>query len=276
MRHIHRDLTRRTEPVFARALTATVDELRRQTTSPRLNLVLVIVGLVITVMGPFGTGEVLLFVPRAFYWLVVVFLTYYVAMTAGTFALTGTRGRIAWPIARGALVVAVQATAVLAIMTLIQLAVFGPGAFSDIETILVSIGITLAISILISAGFVVGEGLEKTGPQTAEQPSPRVPRIIARLDMARRGDLISLSVQDHYVEVVTTGGRDLVLIRLSDAIEETAPVPGMQIHRSHWVALDQVADLRRDGKKQHVVTRSGDQLPVSRTYLADLRAALES
>ena len=44
----------------------------------------------------------------------------------------------------------------------------------------------------------------------------------------------------NYVEVWTERGTHLVLMRLSDAIRETAGENGLQIHRSHWVALGAV------------------------------------
>jgi len=63
----------------------------------------------------------------------------------------------------------------------------------------------------------------------------------------------------------------MILMRLSDAIRETAPVRGLQVHRSHWVALDQVTDSRRAGAGAQVTTSAGDDIPVSRTYVKALR-----
>jgi DNA-binding LytR/AlgR family response regulator len=70
-------------------------------------------------------------------------------------------------------------------------------------------------------------------PAMAESTSDASPPILNRVPVQRRGRLIALSVSDHYVEVLTDGGRSLVLMRLSDAIAETGPVKGLQIHRSH-------------------------------------------
>ena len=35
-----------------------------------------------------------------------------------------------------------------------------------------------------------------------------------------------MSMQDHYVEVTTTRGTEMVLMRFSDAIKDVAPVDG--------------------------------------------------
>ena len=58
-----------------------------------------------------------------------------------------------------------------------------------------------------------------------------------------------------------------------NAIDETAPVNGLQIHRSHWVALEAVSAVRRENGKVFVETTAGDRLPVSRSCLDDLRQA---
>lgn len=80
-------------------------------------------------------------------------------------------------------------------------------------------------------------------------------------------------MQDHYVDVHTDKGNTLVLMRLADAIAEMEGVSGMQIHRSHWVALDAVAgSLRKDGR---LFLRMTDEklLPVSRSSLDAVRVA---
>jgi DNA-binding LytR/AlgR family response regulator len=43
-------------------------------------------------------------------------------------------------------------------------------------------------------------------------------KLLARIPRAKRGDLISLTVMDHYVEVTTTRGKHLILMRFSDTL----------------------------------------------------------
>lgn len=78
---------------------------------------------------------------------------------------------------------------------------------------------------------------------------------------------------DHYVEVTTQKGSALVLLRLADAIAETRGIDGLQIHRSHWVARDAVKALKRVEGRPMIETTSGALLPVSRSFLAPVRAA---
>ncbi|MCB1420416.1 MAG: LytTR family transcriptional regulator [Notoacmeibacter sp.] len=111
--------------------------------------------------------------------------------------------------------------------------------------------------------------------RTSMASAPPRPAILDRLPADKRGALIRLEVQDHYVLVVTTKGRELLLMRLGDAMREAAPVEGLQVHRSHWVARDGVADvIREPGKNGRTVLRTNDgaDVPVSRGNVADVKA----
>ncbi|MCZ8335799.1 MAG: LytTR family DNA-binding domain-containing protein [Rhodobacteraceae bacterium] len=101
-----------------------------------------------------------------------------------------------------------------------------------------------------------------TAPAEAAEPFPR---IVMRLEPALRGPLVALSVRDHYVDVQTVAGRGTLLMRLGDAVEEVEPVVGAQVHRSHWVAWDQVMAVDRSEAKVSLVMTAGPRIPVSRT-----------
>ena len=113
----------------------------------------------------------------------------------------------------------------------------------------------------------------RPAPVAGSPSVPAPPRLLTRLPLAKRGPLLSLSVQDHYVEVVTTRGRELLLMRLSDAIAETEGCAGLQVHRSHWVALDQVQAAHRDGARAVLTLSDGREIPVSRTYVPAAKEA---
>ncbi len=92
-----------------------------------------------------------------------------------------------------------------------------------------------------------------------------------RLPYEKRGALVRLEAQDHYLKVVTQAGEALILQRLSDALTELSGFDGLRVHRSHWIARDQVQKVsRREGKVILTLT-DGAEVPVSRTY----RAAVE-
>lgn len=119
---------------------------------------------------------------------------------------------------------------------------------------------------------VQGVALPTIVPMPALLPEVRVlPRILARLSPKLQGDLLALTVRDHYVVVKTRAGTDSLLMRFADAIAEAAPVAGVQIHRSHWVAWSAIDAVERDGAK--VFVRIGEtRFPVSRSYRPLLQA----
>ncbi|MES2436017.1 MAG: LytTR family DNA-binding domain-containing protein [Pseudomonadota bacterium] len=105
-----------------------------------------------------------------------------------------------------------------------------------------------------------------------EPEAPRLPRLLQRLEMDSPGALWSISVRDHYVDVQTSTGVSSLLMRLSDAMAETDPVEGAQIHRSHWVAWEAVQGVERDGAKLFVVLPGGTRLSVSKNHRDKLAA----
>lgn len=101
----------------------------------------------------------------------------------------------------------------------------------------------------------------------AELPFPRV---VQRLDPDQRGRLISLSVRNHHVDVITARGQGSVLLRFSDALAETAPEEGTQVHRSHWVAWWAIEAAEPVQGKLWLRLTGGGRLPVSKTHRAKL------
>ena len=99
------------------------------------------------------------------------------------------------------------------------------------------------------------------------------PPILERVPLPQRGRLLALSVEDHYVDIVTDRGKTLVLMRLADAMREAAGVPGLQVHRSHWVARDAVVRTHRSDGRLLLELSNGMRLPVSRGYLPQVREA---
>jgi DNA-binding LytR/AlgR family response regulator len=109
--------------------------------------------------------------------------------------------------------------------------------------------------------------------RSEHSPAPLPPAILERVPLPQRGKLIALIVEDHYVDIVTDKGKTLVLMRLADAIREAAPVLGLQVHRSHWVALDAVLRTQRSEGKIVIELANGMKLPVSRGYLPAAKEA---
>ena len=108
------------------------------------------------------------------------------------------------------------------------------------------------------------------GPDTAALRS----KFLRRLPAEAGQEIIYLKMSDHYVEVVTTTGRCTLLMRFADAISELAD-EGMRVHRSYWVALRHVDGWTKRNQRMFLCLTGGHLVPVSRTYLAQTRAAVE-
>ncbi len=83
----------------------------------------------------------------------------------------------------------------------------------------------------------------------------------------------SIRAHDHYLEVRTETGRQFVRGALSEHVARLEG--GLLIHRSWWIALDEVRWLERRGRDYVVVLANGSTAPVARSRLDAVRQALK-
>lgn len=158
---------------------------------------------------------------------------------------------------------------VTATVVMVNLVTFGAGGWYVIDPLTLWIDATLICMGVKTLSIILARSVRPGQPAETDA----APALLEGLPLQLRAPLVCLSVEDHYVDITTTKGHALVLIRLSDAIREARPTPGLRIHRSHWVALDAVARTVRVGGKLQVETQDDRRLPVSRSYAESVRAA---
>ena len=108
----------------------------------------------------------------------------------------------------------------------------------------------------------------------AAQAAARPVLFLDRLPMKLRGAAIrAVQAEDHYLRVHTDRGSDLILMRLSDAVEELEGLEGAQTHRSWWVAREAVRGVERGDGRATLTLDGGLSAPVSRRYARMLRDA---
>jgi hypothetical protein len=225
-------------------------EIRQSFRNPTVLAGLAGTAVVLGVSGPFNTLTRFDLAARLAYWGAMVLATF----AAGQFG-SKVLAQAVSPLPHPLRLVLRSLGSALAVSTVLQLFnVVLHYAGVDAATLVSVLVICLVIEIL-------GDLITRSPP----------PAILSRLPADLRGDLVALCVQDHYVEVITTKGRGLILMRLSDAILECAPTPGLQIHRSTWVAQNQVAEVSLQSAQ--VLTHTGDRLTVARQRLKDLAEA---
>ncbi|WP_085805135.1 LytTR family DNA-binding domain-containing protein [Roseovarius albus] len=71
------------------------------------------------------------------------------------------------------------------------------------------------------------------------------------------------NAQIQYVKVETPKGRAPISARLSDCIQRTPPLVGMQSHRSHWSNLTYVNKVERDSSAYVCILSNGGQVTFS-------------
>jgi hypothetical protein len=259
---------------------STLREWRMRMTHPAALVVMAGVAAILAVVAPFETGRHLAVVPRLGYWACVVGATFgvglYVSLTLGPW-LEGRLGL--WPATLGqGLLTGLAIIPVILGLTWAFFAYVPPSAqVLSLGAQFVVIAVIVTTVIRLASDHVSGAAAGGEPPFPPEPPVPPVPAtgpaLLARVPLDRRGSLLSLSAEDHYTRVRTTGGEALLLIRLGDAMAQTAPVEGVQIHRSHWVALAAVRAVRRQGDGALVTLQDGTQLPASRRAVPALRMA---
>jgi DNA-binding LytR/AlgR family response regulator len=65
----------------------------------------------------------------------------------------------------------------------------------------------------------------------------------------------------------------MLLMRLADAIAEMDVTPGLQVHRSWWVAEGAVRKVERKGRTIMLTLSNGIAVPVSRPNVAKVKQA---
>ena len=85
------------------------------------------------------------------------------------------------------------------------------------------------------------------------------------------GSLIRLTMRDHYIETYTDNGMQLIHMRFSDAITALHDFNGYQVHRSHWVNLDEVRDVKKSNRKHYLIMSDSAEIPVAQSRVKELK-----
>lgn len=225
-------------------------------------------------IGPFGTAATLDPAERILYWSLSFLLNWLIGFIVFSVAIRSfmAAGRPGWiGVIVGAVVAAVPGTGTVVAVE----ALFGRG-FATVWHLLYLYSCVAVIMLVV--GFLVHRliehplhaGVHDEG-QSAEGPSVTGAPFLDRLPSALGRELLHLHMRDHYVEACTSRGSDLILLRFGDALKEVAPLDGMQVHRSHWVAAAAVEGTHRRGSRTFLTLVNGSEVPVSRSRIREIR-----
>ncbi|QTC91572.1 LytTR family DNA-binding domain-containing protein [Brevundimonas goettingensis] len=225
-------------------------------------------GVVLGVVGPFGSFFNDVLPVRILYWTLVF------VMSGAVF---GAAIRWLWPHARRVrlplwlwlpVLVGVGSLPLTVVSRLIAMG-FWPGirhAVGWVEWY----GQSVLIG-LIYVGLYAVLRMRMAAPAALEDKGE--PVILRRLPGRLGRDVICLQMEDHYVRLHTAEGSTLVLMPLGKAMAEVGDLEGMQVHRSWWVARRAVEGVVEDGRNLRLKLKAGLEAPVSRAHVARLKAA---
>jgi len=259
---------RRTRCVNTLLPRSALREWRDHMAQPPRVVALLGVAAILTVMAPFQTGEAMRALPRFGYWLVMVGLGYSAGYLGHVLAQRLAPAHLWARIALAGVSTAALVLPVVHVLNGLSLGYWAGGRDLGIQAANV-----LVIATTIAAIFQVAYASRPRAESAPRAVPPAPPPLLDRLPLDRRGPLVSLTVEDHYVRIRTTAGEALILMRLSDAVREVGDTRGLQVHRSHWIASEQVAAARRKGDGAILSMSHGPDIPVSRANLSRIREA---
>ncbi len=243
---------------------------QRDPTVIRGVVIAVLAGVVMALTGAFGTGSAPLWL-RLVYWAPMM-------LAGGVWAHLSSRllDRFIALDERPWLTVfllSVTATGPIVLMVWGLTGWILAGRPYPVEALPFFIGPVLIITATLSAinVFVARARPVQTHAAAIDAPAARFPD---RLPLKLKGaEIRAVQSEDHYLRVHTDRGSDLILMRLSDALEELEGLEGAQTHRSWWVARSAVRDVARGDGRATLSLDGGLSVPVSRRYARALREA---
>ena len=215
-----------------------------------------LISLLCAISGPFGTHEGFGLLGRLVYWGCVVGLSILGTLLINRLALHKPWQKIfAWTL---------FALSIASGVYLVNGIIFGEDRTGGLFYLIAIVGAT----VLVVHGMLWlayrSFGAPAVAGDAPDTPDATV-RFLRRLPIEARGPLVRIEAQDHYLNVVTTKGSALILLRLSEAVEELEGAKGLQTHRSHWVLLEAVTAHRRVEGRDVLVMSDGAEVPVART-----------
>jgi len=218
-------------------------------------------GLILGVLGPFGSYLNTGLEKRIAYWVVSILVG---AVWIGG-ALRAVRRRFP---GGGAKSISVLVIALL-FVSLLQAVLTRTAAFwlwPELHRFNLSPGLWYAQTLLISGLMLaVAWGLQR---RAASRPAPAEPSPPATLPK----DVLALQMEDHYVRVHTPAGAQLILMPLHQAITQLE-AEGLRTHRSWWVARHAVRAIEGTPRAMRLHLTNGLTAPVARSAVVHLRKA---
>ena len=235
---------------------------------------MIAIGVVLAVLGPFGSYRIGDFAARLAYWLPAALLGYAIFRPTTVFT-TWAAERLQLPL----IVSLVGSVAIGAIPGTILVAFLGGYRWSSLPSptrlMPLYFNVFLLGLLIIGLFVLIDRAMHPSaggGANAGKTAQPVRARLLDRLSPGFAAPVRALEMEDHYVRAHGADGRsELMLMRMRDAVAELDGVEGERVHRSWWVARWAVAGRRREGRDTVLLLDDGRVVPVARNRVADLK-----
>ncbi|NRA89078.1 MAG: LytTR family transcriptional regulator [Rhizobiales bacterium] len=223
-----------------------------------------IIALILAQIAPYNSNDISNFGLRFLYWASICSVSWFAWVIINSWL----ENKLKWPyFFVGALVTFLMTIPLTAYIIILTTFVFNHTLSPQFMTIfwVEVIATSLCIYVLI---YVIVANLTKTD-QTKDNTTPN-PHFLKNT----KGKLLYIKAEDHYLRIVTSHQNKLILYKLSDAIHQlnTSDIEGMPIHRSYWVTKFAIKNHVKDGRKNLLQLINEEQLPISTTYIKQLKS----
>jgi hypothetical protein len=247
-------------------------------------LVVISIGLFIGFLAPFGMDELPVFISMS-YWVFTCVCGYFVYSPLINLGHKYLSERLSAPwlrVALSSLIASILMSLVVPLITMI----FFNSAIDLINDFFNFLPKTLIIGGVITFFSVWQNHVKQQQQQLelstkviedhtlmADAKSIQIEQFMSLLPINKRGQLLCLEMDDHYLKVHTDKGNHMLLMRLKDALLKLEEFPGLQTHRSWWVASDAVVSVNKQNRKMTLLLINHIEVPVSRTFVDAVKAA---
>jgi len=99
---------------------------------------------------------------------------------------------------------------------------------------------------------------------------------LTKIDSAN--DILYIKSELHYINVVTSESKHLILFSLKEAKAQLDNVrlEGIQCHRGYWVSNKAIQSINRSGREAEFVLSNGDKIPISRANVSKCMKLVEN
>jgi hypothetical protein len=234
------------------------------------------------VVGPFGTYATMTLIERSLFWTIDTFVCLIAMQLSMSTVFAATPFAHMNDYAKLSMAAFVSAALNYGFVYELTNAV-SPDALAATSRIRFAVEITLSMHVMLFVEFVLWDRILYAIPHEPETLGGNDnPLSFSDTNLAQRvpdafanAELYAISMEDHYAVIYTPKGPCKVLLRLEDAIDLLEGLPGLQVHRSHWVPISAMVALHKNGRRYSLQIKSGAPIPVSQSYLQEVQKILE-